>query len=635
MRKQNLYLLSLSVVASLALSVFAQAPAASPAPAPAAAPAMPAAEDILTRIPADCLGFVAVRNVGDFGAKVDKFLTDIDMAKMLPGSVLPLIKGGLKLDAGFNDNGGAALVFLDPAQFGMTVEDFSGATPPIVFILPGNNPKAVLANWEPAEEAGYVTVTLPSGDQAFAKPLGGYTVLGQTKQMVDAVVASTKPVASKMSPDHRDVFAKADLAGYADMKTLAPLLGKFIDEFQEKMTQEMSGEFTPPPAKAMMSIYGSMLPFYKDMFGQMEGVTIGLRLGKAGVSIDEVATYKPDSDLGKMMLAAKAPTGPLLDKLPSLPYVLAIGGSGESDAAAKKFGMDMIGKLLANEIFAKVPEATKTKLRDTCSAWCDQVQGMQFYGGGATPGKGVFGVSVVLRVKDAAVVTGLVNDGVQAGMDMLKALLEDQEDAKGLAITYNKAAVTAAGTPVDVIEITHPNLATMSDSDKQEMAKVLGDDKIRVFVAQADPKTVVVSFGGGEAFLAEALKAAREGGAIAKDPDVAAAMKELPANPMAVVLFSPANLVQVIKAGVAIMNGPEALQQQPWPMIDFQSKAPIAIGVAARGAGIHESIFLPTPAIAETVKLIMGLMFQPMRGPGGPGAPGAPGRPGGAPATDF
>ena len=254
MRKAHLWLLAVSVAALLSLPVAAQTTT------PTVAPALPAAEDILTRIPADCLGFVAVRNVGDFGAKIDKFLADINVAKMLPGSVLPLLKGAATVGDGFNDNGGAALVFLDPAQFGLTIEAYGSSSPPIVFLLPGNNPKLTFANWQPTEEAGYVKLRMPDGDEGFAKPLGGYTILGNNKQMVDAVAGSAKPVAGKIGPDHRDVIAKSDVAAYADMKTLAPILNKAIDGALAEMKQAGSG--MPPPLQAVMSLYGSVLPFY-------------------------------------------------------------------------------------------------------------------------------------------------------------------------------------------------------------------------------------------------------------------------------------------------------------------------------------------------------------------------------------
>ena len=59
----------------------------------------------------------------------------------------------------------------------------------------------------------------------------------------------------------------------------------------------------------------------------------------------------------------------------------------------------------------------------------------------------------------------------------------------------------------------------MTDEEKAEMKKVLGEDKIRIRIAQVDPKTLVITFGGGKTFMVAAIDAARKGGTIGQNPN--------------------------------------------------------------------------------------------------------------------
>jgi len=606
------------LVAAVVIGLLVGAARAQEAP-----PVVPPAENVLSRIPADCLGFIAIGNVADANVKVNRFLAAIGLSEMLPDNILQFVKMQLKLTEGVNDNGGLALVLLDFAQYGwdvpkMLAEDTDGppGPPPIAILIPGNDPAKIFAKYKPVAEKGYVKVDFGGGDPGYAKALGGYTVLTPTPAVLAAVVESPKSVLKKLSAGHRRAITANDVALYIDMKMASPYLAALMDFAVAQMTQQAgreAGRGGPTgPIKGLMTLYAGMLDFYKGIIAQMEGLTIGLRLSRSGVLIDELASFQRGSDMRTILAAYPKIRGPLLNKLPaSLPYVLALGAGGgkltspRAIALNEKFNRELRNKLWANEALAKIPPDTRAKLERLARVTDEQALGMRLYGGGAAPGVGLFGLAVVLEVKDAATVKTVLADVPSIAESIIKALVDDEEVQK-LSITYVQGAATVAGVTADAIQIDHPELADMKPEEKAEMIKVLGEAKIRLFVAAPDKNTVVVTFGGGEAFLAEALKASTGRQDLADDPAVAAALRRMPRNPIYVGVFSAKNLVDLIKNGVRVIAGPEALESEPWPMVQFSTQTPIAIGAAITNRGeVSERMFVPTATVAEAVKMFL------------------------------
>ena len=590
------------------------------------------AENVLSHIPADCAGFVVINNLADTSAKIDKFIADIGLGQMMPGSILPMLKAQLQMTQGLNDNAGAALVALDPAQFGWdvkTIENLPRAGGPdrlpLALLIPGNNPREIFANFEPVEENGYVKVNL-SDETWLTKAIGGYTVLAPSEQAIEAVVSSVRPAAIKIGPDHRAVLATCDIAAFVDMKMLAPYFASFIDSTEQEMKEAVADEFTPAPVRMIGSIYGNLLPFYRNLLIQAEAVTFGLRLSKTGLILEEFVRYQPDSDLAKMLAAVKPASGPLLDKLPVLPHVMAFdtGSSldmtGQQTLLYKTLVKGLLDAFLtSDEKMAGVSEETKDLARQIADTFIDQVTGAQGYLGRDTAAEGVFGASVVLDVKDANAMMGVFPDLVKVTNELAKAMLAEIEELKDLSIRYVEGVASVDGVSVNAVDVECPVLADLQEAIPGGLATILGQDAIRFHVAAVDPGTVVVTFGGGEALLAEAVKAVRAGRPLTAHADVAAAMKELPANLTSVGFFSPANLVDLIKDAVAAAAPPEQAEQAMGmlEMFSFQTRTPIAVGAAVRPTGQHQRTFVPIGLIAEGVQKVMMLPQIFMQGSGG------------------
>ncbi len=594
----------------------------------AAPPPQPKAESVLEHIPAGAMGFVAANNIQGMLDGVEKLMKELGLSEQIglqqPGMLLAMLRQQGQLGAGFNPNGGAAAVMLDPQQFNIDLLAMAGmggqppaegAKVPFVLMLAGSGVKEVFDKYEIEEQGEFSLVKLRMGPMT-AKKAGGYILLSPDAKFITALLEAKEKIAAAMSPGEAKSVAAADVALHINMKVAGPLLNKLLTNVRAMMEMAAQGE---PLAKDIVKMY---LDMYGKAIAQMQSLTFALRLAPAGVVIEELVSFLPDSEYGKMM-AMYGSGQPLLNRLPNLPYVLAMGaqmGSEQGRAEAIKVTNDLLDKLLASEVGQKIPATAQTKIKSAMTTGLEQIQGVQVVAGPAPEGAGVIGLAGICQVKDADAYRQAIADGISAVMETVKALSSPTDDIKDLKITYTKGAETVAGVSVDTIVISHPEMDKMSPNDKAEMTKALGEDQIRIFIAAKDKNTVVMTFGGGKTMLAEALKTADGTGTIPSSPGLDVVKQIMPEKGSFLMVFNLANLMAAIEKGAKIM-GEEA------PPFKVTAKTPIAIGGGIQGATAHVVIFVPTDVIKDVTGLVMREVM------GGGAEPGAAKKPAGA--NDF
>ena len=603
----------------------------------AAAQVKPAAEPIIGHIPAGTMGYIVINNADGALKKVEKFLGDIGMGAVLggqetPGALLQMIQAGAKLGEGFNPNGGVAVLMLDPQQYGIDfvkmMKEETKPDPsqlPIVMAVAGSSVKEVFGLYDVTTAGKYAKVAFP-GAQMVAAPCGGYVLLSPMAKALDAVLAARKKAPAELSKDEAALMKRSDLCVYMNMKIVGPMYIKIMKVAQEKMAAQQAAGGMPATPFDMMGAGGMLEMFtkiYSDLFNQMNSLTMGVQMADTGVVIEQMVTFAPDSKYAKMLAAYGAGGKPPLGRLSNLPYVLAFGMTlkeGEGKAAFAKLSQDMMDAIFSIEQFAAISAETKAKIKKLNAEEIDQVTGMQMVAGGAPGGSGVFGLGMVIECKDSAKYKALMAEETKLGLEVVKELIKEQE-LQQLQVTYDKGVDTLGSISIDAITISHPKLAEMPEEERAMLTKVLGEDKIRVFVAAIDKTTVVSTIGGGKPFLADAIKRAKEGGSILAEPGTIKALKYMPRNCSGVGLLNAGNLFEVIRTGMQAY--------QPGGAIPFNiaCKTPIAVGGGVTGSAGHAVVYVPN----ELIKEISGIVQMFMGGMGG-GAP-APGP--GRGADDF
>jgi hypothetical protein len=598
--------------------------------ATATVPAMPKAEPVMKHIPAGTMGFVVVNDVKGTLGRVESFLNEIGVGQMMalqemPGGLLGMLRMAANLGDGFNPNGGFAAIMLDPQQFGIDLPAMIGlsdpkpsaATPPeqeeepkvpFVLLVPGAGVQEIFGAY-PIQPAGkFYKVSLRMGPM-FAVKCGDYVALSPTAKALTALLGAPKKASAELSKTQAAALAKSDIAAHINMKVAGPIFTNLLKRFKQQMTAMQQMAPTPMPLAGLKYVYMSM---YGDMLTQMDAITITGRFAQTGLVLGGNVRWSPESEWGKTMAAFRPFKGKLLDRLPNLPYVLAIGsGWSGGQEQTKKLALDMIDKLFADKSMAAVPEETKAKARALVPAVYDQISAMQIVAGGAPEGSGVFGVACVIQCKESDAVRKILSDGVEVAEAMIGALTPQMPETAGqVKITYTRNAGLVGQTAFDAIDVSHPELDKLSEDKRAKMTKILGEDRIRIRVAAVDGKTLVVTVGGSEAFLSESIKAARAGGTILKGPEIAEAMKHMPPDPMELVLFSGSNLLEVIARGKQALD-PES---EPLPF-RISSKTPVAAGVSVSGSEMTGVLYIPNSLLRDLFGLLLPMIT------GGPPSP--------------
>ena len=553
------------------------------------------APPVLEQIPAGSLGFAVVQNIKATASRADKFIKDIGVGKFVPpGGVLAFIKGAANLGEGFNADGGLAVAVLDPQQFGLDVLALikPGAQPPkpsdipVVVFVPGSGVQEVFGQL--AKPAGkYFHVTLPNMPLV-ATHHNGYVILSPSQAAVEAVLKAKRTAADEMPKEHAAVIARSDVAYYLNMKVAGPVISGLLKVLEK--------EFAGMPAGAMPVDPQAVLGLYRTLISQMDALTVTAKLGAEDVSVDFMLSFLPDSGLTKVAAAYPGKTTPSVARLANLPYVMAMATVVENSKEAQELSDEMLSGLFGKNM-PKAMRDLMTRMQKVASS---NITGFQMVAGGGPQGKGLFGAAVLIECKDPKGVKSMLADVAGLIEGAIKSMAPNDPELQQLKIAYSNNIETIGTITVDAITITHPELENMGARDREQMKKVLGEDKVLIRVATIDAKTVAVTFGGSSAFFTETVRAAKLGGRIVSRKDAKALAKRMPAKPTGFMLFSVGNLFEVINTGMQVME-PDA--SMPFKI---STKDPIVISGGYMGTASHVIFSVPTKLIKDAVEAIGG-----------------------------
>ena len=582
---------------------------------------------ILAQIPAGASYFMT-GSVDKTIGSAEMFLIDIGVGEMLkigvsrPGDgrgprseLLDMIKKELKLGEGFDPKGGAAFVVLDPKTVGVDLvklmdlsqtKSADPAGPPptvkeedmIAVIAPGTV-ETLFVEAKPTKE-GELTVITPNKKKIYAAQKGMYAVISPSKTAVKAIIDAKKTAASELSKDELAMVNGSDLAMHVNVAPYRPAIKKLLDGFKEGLSKQFD------PATAMgLNVY---LMMGEALVEQLDAMTLGVKMGQNGLNIDSICTAKSGSTMAKVFAAESDSTGgaKVLDSLPSLPYVVAMGIDGWMDnavmlAASKDLSLSMMGpdspyKLDKKDLAAM--EAMQAKVAGL-------VTGAQMSIGAAPAGKGMVSLAYVIHCKDSAKYRAIFPESITLTNKMMSAA-QTQPNAPKISMTYAKDAEKVGDLSVDAVTISVAGVPGAKPDELTAIFKMIfGEETIRMLIATPDDKTLVMTLGGTTETLKETLKVAANKGPIPAMSGTTQAMRNLPKNSSIVMLFNTANLMDVIRTGMKTAGAPpEASKEIP----TLKCKIPIAFGAKAKGATLHTGFYAAKPLIKEAVQAVMAVV---------------------------
>ncbi len=602
--RRNLAALLAALPVCLGSSAGAQAPPKPP-------------ESVLRHVPSDCLGFAVVRNVKDCTSKVDAFLQAVGLPNQQLPDVLGLISRQVGLGEGFDPNGGFAAVFLDPQQYGADLVTLIAgpaarrpapaetAPLPLVLLVAGKDPARMFAAREPVREGKLVRFTGTDKKPTYCLRAGGYVALGPHLEAVRTVAGASRSILGQLSESDKAFLAANDLAAWVDFRMLSPILDAGIAraraglEAKREQPRPADMPMILNPAEALVGGMGGALNEWRDQLQQIGNVKLGLRFAATGISVDARAAYLPDSAVGQALAAYRPAPGPLLRRLVGMPYAVAFAVRNPPEMP-QEWSRKRTDRAFAEKPFKDLPEEVKAKLRRVSRTMDEQIRGLQLWVGPSSGGAGALRVACVIECGSAGEVRRALADGVAAAGHLIREMGQS-EGLKNVSLAYKRAAVALARQEADAIDV---DSSKMSESGRKELKALLGEGNARLLIAQADEKTLVVTLGGGKAFLAAAVRtAAGSAGKLYEDPALAKSLAGLPAKPLAVGFVNARNIQAIIKA-VRAAGG-----RKPVPF-EIKSERPFAGALYIKGTEAGLTLDLPADTLSQVVQAVTALIAQ-------------------------
>lgn len=315
---------------------------------PAKAQVLP---EVLNHAAADAEVIMIVPNLAGTSKKITQFFEALGM-KDLPGVNDPLgmMKAELGLDKGFDEKG-AMLISIS----GIMNAVQSGEEPAMAILVPVTDYKAFVGNFDGKEADGITSLSMPHGQEGFAKKVGNYCLMGPSRD----VISNYKPAGKS------DALAKAigaigvrhlaanDISFYVNVKSLGAQLRPMLKEARDEANRNLSfleGEGNGPEAQAMAlgkGMLATMFDSFDAMLRDGDSLVMGADLTNKGVGFTTTAQFREGTAMAKMFPGGKGTASDMTALLPSNPYLMAmsmdltgIDMQGMIDEFAKRFPKD-------------------------------------------------------------------------------------------------------------------------------------------------------------------------------------------------------------------------------------------------------------------------------------------------------
>ena len=564
----------------------------------------------LDQVPADALVVLKVNHLADTNTKVAALLQQLGVTDLAPESKDPL--------AAFEDKAGIPPAAIDAkrdaALFMPNVPDAEGDQPPVVLLLPVADYKAFVGALTDGKTEGEVTTGHLKGatEPSFVAHWGDYAALTPKRELLSGKHDGLKPTgAAARELEQRDACV------YVNFPVLKTRLLPKLAEARTKVQAEADAKMTDADAAKKNlghAVVDQGFNVVERFLQDAQGTTMGLSVGKAGVSGNLIVAFAPGSYLGNLLGGMRTTDGPLLAGLPDEKY-LFFGGSVQDPKRLTQLIDD-----LANPILAKIGALGEqgTKIKSLVELYKSALANSD-------------GGSVGMVVPTAALGQGSLVRYIAVLRTDAPKLLDAQEQASqlqqsvlaGLGVqgagmmktTVTKNAKTVDGVSFDALksEIDPAANNGAAAQAQQMMSYVYGPDGVNVLLGVVNDRTLVSTLGVDDQLLGSVVESAK-----ANKDVLTAQVKAVDAElPKARAVVSYLDLAQFVTTALSYahamgVNMPVQLPPN-LPPIGFSA------GTEPDAAGLRMDAFVPTSLMQSLVQAGFQMYLQMPHGGGGNG----------------
>ncbi len=546
--------------------------------------AAPAAEDVLTVIPDDALGFVVVNKIGPMHGKVMKMSKTLQ----LPAKITETLKSLRKQAPQALDKRGSVAV-------AAVVDSQTPGAPVAVGFVPTTDYQALMKQLNAADSDAKIAEVMIGNKKTLVAQKGAFAVLTRqgNEQILEQVLASTDSAAAaaarlKGQLAGCDIYAVA-MPGGIKMAQQGLLVG--LAAGKAKMAQEGG-----PQAEMALRGIGIYEELFKAMDKEITHTSVGLQIQKdGGLRIVSRTLLAPDGTIAKLAKTVGPPAENPLGGLPREPFMFAGGGLYPGSWAKELAGFSI--KFM--EIYMGADGLTDEHAKKFAELSAQSLKGMRSMSmlmGVSGPDESLYSnMLVTIEVDDSKkylanyerVVREMGKIGKEANVPFLSFDVEKTEVEGTSALKMAMDLSAMLGGQQD------PNA-------KKAIEAMLGTSgKLDVYLAAADSDTVVVAY-VSEQRLVEALEVAKNPDRqLSADPSIAKAAAELPSDAQWIAFWSPRGTFE-FAANMIGKIAPEAQGKIP----AFPKTSPVAFAERLSTEGVDIEIQVPADLIKAISEFI-------------------------------
>ncbi|MFN4244188.1 MAG: hypothetical protein ACK4PI_13235 [Tepidisphaerales bacterium] len=560
--------------------------------------------DVMKVVPADALGVLKVRNIGEVSTKWGDFAAKLGIAAFSPELADPLggLKSELGVEQGLREDGELGVVLLPASAW--PGDDAEDSEPAVVVLIPVTDYAAFLGNFPNAETADGVTKVTRDDEELFVTQWGEYAAVSPEREYV-----LMKGNGVTLSAQAAKELASKDTVLWANVPALRAAIGDGLKEAQEEALKAVDEQLENDPGSAK---YGDVIraavtqvflageSFLRDA----RSATLSINLTDAGINTSLAAEFDGGSYLGGWVNGLNGGGASFTRGLAAGSYIV-FGGLSGNGAALAALTRDLAGPVV--EALKKV-EGTGADAAKLVDATERLFRTGEFVSFGMLAPRGQLGAESLLQF--AAVVEGDAQGYISAFKDYNTSYAKLMSAFEGtqvnpFVIEYKPGNRTVDGVTFDSLVMGYAaNPRTPEEAMMQQMMRMFyGPTGLSYEVGALDDRKALFTFGMNDNAMSRYIASARGG----QDPvgqlaHVRRTTQQLPAGSFAVLYVA---LDEVIRTGTHYAQQfgiPVNLQLPP-------NLSPIGVAVAADGPVLKVDSHLPTDLLQSLIAAVIQMQM--------------------------